>query len=126
MSEDEGFQVKDRRRLNHEGDLKKEYVEKPKTKPEQIQSEIKAGPSNELDFLSFLMNLSTMAYDALGLSSTSKGINPEDAKYIIDAIGILEEKTKGNLTLQEERTLQGILYELRINYTRLTEELRLD
>jgi hypothetical protein len=126
MSEDEGFQVRDRRRLNLEGDLKEKYVEKPKTKPEQIQPEIKSSPSNELDFLSFLMNLSAMAYDALGLVSTSKGINPEDAKYIINAIGILEEKTKGNLTLQEERTLQGILYELRINYTRLMEELRPD
>lgn len=31
-----------------------------------------------------------------------KGINPEDTKYIIDAVGILEEKTRGNLTLQEE------------------------
>jgi hypothetical protein len=126
MNENEGFQVRDRRRLNIEGDLKKEYVEKPKTKPEQIQPEIKSSPSNELDFLSFLMNLSAMAYDALGLGSTSKGINPEDARYIINAIGILEEKTKGNLTLQEERTLQGILYELRINYARLIEELRPD
>jgi hypothetical protein len=123
MSEDEGFQIKDRRRLDLEGDLKEEYVEKPKTKPEQIQPEIKPSPSNELDFLSFLMNLSAMAYDALGLEPTSKGINPEDAKYIIDVIGILEEKTKGNLTLQEERTLQGILYELRMNYKRLMEDL---
>jgi len=126
MSEDEGFQVRDRRRFNFEGDLKEEYVKKPKTKTEQIQPEIKSSPSNELDFVSFLMNFSAMAYDALGLGPTSKGINPEDAKYIINAIGILEEKTKGNLTLQEERTLQGILYELRMNYTRLIEELRPD
>lgn len=123
MSEDEGFQVSNRRRLNLEGDLKEEYVEKPKTKTEQIQPEIKSSPLNELDFVSFLMNFSAMAYNALGLGPTSKVINPGDAKYIIDAIGILEEKTKGNLTLQEERTLQGILYELRINYTRSMEEL---
>jgi hypothetical protein len=75
----------------------------------------------KLDFVSFLINLSAMASDALGLGPTSKGINPEDAKYIIDAVGILEEKTRGNLTLQEERTLQDVLYELRMNYTRLIE-----
>lgn len=125
MSEGDGFQIRDQRRLNLEGDIKEEYVEKPKTKPEQRQPEpeIQPFPSNGLDFISFLMNLSAMAYDTMALGPTSKGVNPEDAKYIIDAIGILEEKTRGNLTLQEERTMQGILYELRMNYTRLIEEV---
>lgn len=123
MSEGEGFQIRDRRRVNLEGKLKDEYVEKIKPEPEKklLEPETQPFPTMKLDFVSFLINLSAMAYDALGLGPTSKGINPEDAKYIIDAVGILEEKTRGNLTLQEERTLQDVLYELRMNYTRLIE-----
>jgi hypothetical protein len=41
------------------------------------------------------------------------------AKYAIDMLGVLEEKTKGNLTLEEERALQNSLTELRFRYLSL-------
>jgi len=70
------------------------------------------------------MNLSAMAYNAMGLGPNSRGVNLQDAKYIIDTVGILEEKTRGNLTPKEDATLKSILYELRMNYTRLMEKAR--
>lgn len=42
--------------------------------------------------------------------------NLEMAKYSIDILGMLEEKTKGNLTDEETKILQQILTELRMNY----------
>src|SRR4030042_5701634 len=104
MSEGEGFQIRDRRRVNLEGKLKDEYDEKIKPEPGKklLEPETQPFPTMKLDFVSFLINFSAMAYDALGLGSTSKGINPEDAKYIIDAVGILEKKTGGNPTCKGE------------------------
>jgi len=47
--------------------------------------------------------------------------NLEQAKETIDVLGVLEEKTRGNLTDEESRALTHILYELRMNYV---EELK--
>lgn len=38
------------------------------------------------------------------------------AKYLIDLLGVLEEKTKSNLTVEEEKLLTDALYQLRIRY----------
>ncbi len=38
------------------------------------------------------------------------------AKYLIDELGMLEEKTKGNLTPEEESSLKNVLYELRMKF----------
>ena len=40
------------------------------------------------------------------------------AKYLIDELGILEEKTKGNLSPQEEQALRNVLFELRMKYVK--------
>lgn len=38
------------------------------------------------------------------------------AKHAIDLLGVIEEKTKGNLTLEEKRLLENSLTELRFRY----------
>lgn len=45
------------------------------------------------------------------------------AKQTIDTIGLLQEKTKGNLTDQEQHLLQNCLYELRMGFVELTNTL---
>ncbi len=42
--------------------------------------------------------------------------NLGQAKYAIDLLGIIEEKTKGNLTVDEQRLLTDTLYQLRMRY----------
>jgi hypothetical protein len=42
------------------------------------------------------------------------------AKQTIDLMGVLAEKTKGNLTEAEDRTLQAVLYEVRMAFLELT------
>ena len=44
------------------------------------------------------------------------------ASQLIDTLVMLEEKTKGNLTDQEQRFLEGSLTELRITYVRLMKQ----
>lgn len=121
MSDD--FEVRDRRRFDLEGNPKEEYFERINTEPkhEKKPPEHKTQPSSEV-FISFLMNLSAMAYNAMGLGPNPKGVNLQDAKYLIDVIGALEEKTSGNLTPHEDTTLKNILYELRMNYAEVIEK----
>jgi len=38
------------------------------------------------------------------------------AKFLIDTLGMLKEKTKGNLTPEEINFLENLLYELRMSY----------
>jgi hypothetical protein len=43
------------------------------------------------------------------------------AKHTIDILAMLEEKTKGNLTSDEEQLFKNILYDLRMRYIKETE-----
>ncbi len=43
--------------------------------------------------------------------------NLGQAKYIIDTLVMLKEKTKGNLTANEANLIDNVLYELRMKYT---------
>jgi len=126
MSEE--FYIRDKRRFNTEGNLREEYPEKLKeeSKSEQTFSEPETQqiPSGGSDLISFLMSLSAMAHNAMGLGPDSPGVSLEDAQYFIDIIGILEEKTRGNLTLEEEQTMRNLLYELRMNFASIMERVR--
>jgi hypothetical protein len=73
-----------------------------------------------VDFSTFILSLSHSALVHLG-----EAPNPETgkvdahvamARQTIDLIGMLEEKTKGNLSGAEERLLAQILYDLRMRY----------
>lgn len=126
MSEE--FYIRDKRRFNTEGNLKEEYPEKTKeeSRSEQTSSESEAQQisSGGTDFISLLMNLSAMAHNAMGFGPDSPGINLADAQYFVDIIGVLEEKTRGNLTPEEEQTMRNILYELRMNFASIMERAR--
>ena len=45
------------------------------------------------------------------------------ARHTIDLIGVLVEKTKGNLTLEEQRMAENSLTELRFRYVQVSDEL---
>ncbi|HPQ15604.1 MAG TPA: DUF1844 domain-containing protein [Bryobacteraceae bacterium] len=44
------------------------------------------------------------------------------ARHYIDLLGVLQEKTRGNLTLEEQRYLENSLTELRFRYVQAAEE----
>ena len=45
------------------------------------------------------------------------------ARHSIDMLGILAEKTKGNLSLEEQRMLENSLTELRFRFVQVSEEV---
>jgi hypothetical protein len=46
------------------------------------------------------------------------------AKHSIDLLGVLEQKTKGNLSIEEQRLLENGLTELRFRFVQVTDELK--
>jgi len=73
-------------------------------------------------FEDFILNLYNIALINLGYRDPESGRvvrNLPMAKHTIDTIGMLEEKTKGNLTPSESNMIENLLYELRMNYLRI-------
>jgi hypothetical protein len=78
------------------------------------------GALPSIDFATFVVSLSHSAMLHLGQAphpdTNAVEASLPLAKQTIDLLGILEEKTKGNLTGAEERLLTQILFDLRMLY----------
>jgi hypothetical protein len=48
--------------------------------------------------------------------------NLEAAQHMIDILGILEEKTRGNLSAEERQLLEQGLYELRLRFVEVKQD----
>jgi hypothetical protein len=58
----------------------------------------------------------------LGARGSEPMLNLDMAKHNIDVLGVLEEKTRGNLTDEEKRLLDGALYESRMRYVAVASQ----
>jgi len=97
----------------------KEAVEKDKEATKQTSDS--GTPEMPLPTFSFFITtLAIQAAVSLGQlenpATEKKEENLPQAKFIIDTLDMLKEKTKGNLSKEEETTLENILYELKMNY----------
>jgi len=91
---------------------------------EKAQEEKQArGPLPQGNFAALISMLTTQALFALGLlqvkGQEKREPDLELAKYNIDMLETLEEKTKGNLTQEEEAVLSNTLNELRMGYVKV-------
>jgi hypothetical protein len=80
----------------------------------------------EMTFERFLASLYMTAMLQLGLMHEEGGqprIDLIGARQTIDTLGLIAEKTMGNLTSAEEGFLQNCLYELRMAYVEVTNSL---
>jgi len=72
-----------------------------------------------IDFTTFVLSLSTSALVHLGEAYEQGGeprVNLPMARQTIDLLGLLEDKTRGNLTGEEERLLHQVLFDLRMRF----------
>ncbi|QTA91785.1 DUF1844 domain-containing protein [Desulfonema magnum] len=138
MSEEEkkDFVVRDKRIFAEENQDTEQVEDKEKSPKEKlVKDEAKEKLSETSDstktcgseahlpkvtFPTFIFSLNSSAFVQLGLiedPATGKKIkNLPLAKQTIDILGMLEEKTCGNLTKEEEAMLKNILYDLRVLY----------
>ncbi len=127
--EKQGFTVRDRRRFSESGEARPESDEgaaEDAAPPgaDAAQGTPRPAPRSaaalELNFSTFVISLSTQALAHLG--DIPNPVDKQDAvdlsaaKQLIDILGVLKEKTKGNLDKAETELLDGLLYDLRIRY----------
>ena len=98
-------------------------AEKAKHAQASPQEAPERGPLPPANFTLLVISLATQARMCLGdiedPQSGQKQVDVELAKHNIDLLGMLEEKTKGNLSDQEKKLLDSVLYELRMRYVQL-------
>lgn len=138
-----GFKVQDRRRFSAEGEPRAESEEEPAADAPAAERESppamdkvaaanaeaqyagaqQASGAEEINFANFVVGLSLEALAALGeIPDPSSGQRRSDlraAQQFIDIIGMLREKTTGNLDRDEEKLLETILFDLRMKYVEL-------
>ncbi len=108
------------------------YAASTKEVDERIRKELhkqgRAEQARDLDmsFDKFVASLYMTTLMQLGLAAP-QGEKPSldlmGARQTIDILGILNDKTKGNLTSAEESTMRNVLYELRMAYLEVTNLL---
>lgn len=80
-----------------------------------------AAPATSKQFMGLLQMLAMQAYLSLGeMENPGTGtveVNLQQAKAFIDLLAALQEKTKGNLSKEEEDSLNALVYELQMKYT---------
>ena len=128
--EGNGFVVRDKRQFTPDGEVKKD----PDTKKDDTKGAVQAEAETkkeegqkqapvklpEINFPSFILSLSSSALlhfgDIPDPISGTKERNLPMAKQTIDILGVLKEKTQGNLTNDEEQLIDNLLHDLRIKY----------
>ena len=84
------------------------------------QQQQAGGGQRPADFSTLISTMATQALFALGEipdpRTGQRMMSLEMARHQIDMLGVLEEKTRGNLTEEEQAMLSGTVYELRSRY----------
>lgn len=129
---EESFKVTDRRKFSAEGEFlghgeeERPAAEPPPRPAEPRSADPKRAQSRdpaaqpEVDFSSFVLSLATSAMVNMGEiadPATGKKVESlEGARHMIELLSMLQEKTQGNLSAEESRLLEGVLYELRMKF----------
>jgi hypothetical protein len=93
------------------------------SEPQHEEAQIPLPPAS---FAFFVLSLRAQAEMQLGLMSFGHEEKPEPdlalARHTIDMMGVLQEKTRGNLTLEEQRLLENSITELRFRFVQVSED----
>ena len=129
----EGFTIKDKdlsaqdEKINRAGQQTADSAGAKSASNDTKSSGQSASQLPDINFASFIISLSSSALYLLGDipdSETNKTQrNLTLAKQTIDILGLLKEKTVGNLTREESQMLESLLYDLRMRYV---DELKKD
>lgn len=82
------------------------------------------GAEDPASFANFMMSIASNAASSLGMmehpATGKREVDLELGKHWIDILGMLQQKTRGNLLAQEQHVLEGLLADLRMQYVSLT------
>ena len=80
----------------------------------------------EVDFSTFILSLGTTAMYHLGQGtvepSSAPAVNLPLARHVIDLLAMIQQKTRGNLTEDEQGILERLLLDLRLKYVEVCKQ----
>jgi hypothetical protein len=132
--EEKGFTVKDRRKVSLDDAERETDTEQTQEPTNAGQEQTRSGAADasrkdqeegsvhlpEVTLATFIFSLSSSALLHLGEipdpETNQVQVRLPLAKHVIDTLGMLQEKTKGNLDPDEDNLLKSMLYDLRLRY----------
>jgi hypothetical protein len=136
--EEQSFRVTDKRGFQEENEpIIPEASEKTEAKPtgETSSKKEERAPAQEgssgppIDFPSYIISYYTQGMVLLGEVPNPYTKKMEEdveaARHMIDILSMLEQKTKGNLSKDEQQLLESVIYELRIKFMAKTNRIKL-
>jgi hypothetical protein len=125
---EEGFVIRDRRGSGVSSDHSASASSAPKDAPPPSSPESggESGSGMPVTFSSFVISLGSSSLMLMGEQldpqQPAMPVNLPQAKEIIDLLSVLDAKTKGNLSTDEQTVLRDMLYALRMKYVSLTSK----
>jgi hypothetical protein len=90
---------------------------------DELEEEEIEGANDPASFVNFLMSIASNAASSLGMMehpvTHQREVDLQLGKHWIDVLGMLQNKTQGNLSKQEHQMLDGLLSDLRMQYVSL-------
>jgi hypothetical protein len=136
--EEQSFRVTDKRGFQEEKEpIVPEASEKTEAKPtlessskrEERAPEPEGSSSHQIDFPSYIISYYTQGMVLLGEVPNPYTKKMEEdveaARHMIDILSMLEQKTKGNLSKEEQQLLESVIYELRLKFMAKTNRIKL-
>ena len=110
-----------------EAQKEKEILVAQEEEKKKKEKQPRNGPLPKGNYAALVSMLTTQAFFAMGLlqvkDEEKKEPDLELAKYNIDMLETLEEKTKGNLTEEEKKVLENTLSQVRMAYVEVAEQV---
>jgi len=136
MEQEKGFKVQDKRSSSQENSSETAQAEtqttvepgqpqEPRQEPSAPEYDASSAQLPEANFMTLIISLAFPVQMSLGLipdpmtQQVRKDL--EQAKFHIDLLGILREKTQGNLTEEEEQAFEQVLFDLRMAYVEVSK-----
>ena len=122
--EGEGFVIKDKRSSQVSEDEAQNIPDEPPA--EDLPSGAEEAHNFQIDFSTFVFSLTSSAFYNLGdMPDPMTGkteTNLPAVQQTIDMLNMLKEKTKGNLTDEEAKLMDQMIYELQMKYVEKTRK----
>jgi len=140
QEDDQGFRVTDKRLFTEDGKVREDGAEEVRSSPETAKApgnkpsaaapaETPPGTGGQIDFPSYVLSYYTQSLVLLGEVpnpyTNKKEEDLEAARHMVDILGMLKDKTRGNLSAEEAQLLDSVLYEVRLKYMAKTQKIKL-
>jgi hypothetical protein len=135
--EEQAYRVTDKRGFREDGEAKApdaaDKAEEPPLKDSASAASDstqgpEASPRPPIDFPSYLLSYYTQGLVLLGEVpnpyTNKKEEDIEAARHTIDILSMLEQKTRNNLSKEEQQLLESVLYELRMKFMAKTNRIK--